>query len=97
MKTPFTSIFNPNNANIFPSIKTALNNLKQPNTMTDVFHDFNLVNSWAQPHNSQRIFCNSKFTLEPGVFNVKKNVVPDVAEHALPAKIFEFKERRVSI
>ena len=47
MKTPFTSIFNPNNANIFPSIKTALNNLKQPNTMTDVFHDFNLVNSWA--------------------------------------------------
>ena len=47
IKTPFISIFNTNNTNVFPSIKHiyTFNNLKQPNTMTDVFHDFSLVHS----------------------------------------------------
>ena len=64
--------------------------------MADVFHDFNLVNSWTKPHNLERILYNSKFTSEPHVFHVK-NVVKNLAEHVLPEKIFDLKEKRVSI
>ena len=72
IKTRFISIFNLNNAIIVSSIKMAFNNLKEPNTIADVFQDLDLVNNKTQPHNSERILCKSKFALEPEVFYLRK-------------------------
>lgn len=67
----FVFTFNPNNNNIFLTIKNTFKNLQKSKMMKYILKDYILVKSWMQPPNLERKCCKSKFSSEQKTFKVK--------------------------
>jgi len=65
---PFISTYNPNNYNLFPTIKRTFDSLKTMPTTKDIFKNYRLIDSKRQAPNLEKLLCKSQFLSQEQVF-----------------------------
>ena len=63
-KITFISTHNPNNKNIFPTIKEVFKTLQNQESTKNIFSSFNLIRSLRQPPNLKRLLTKAKYDSE---------------------------------
>ena len=56
---PFVHTNNPNNPNIFKTVRSSINSIKTSSKSADIFKSYNLINSEKQPRNLKRRLCQN--------------------------------------
>ena len=59
---PFISTYNPNNRNLFPTIKRTFDSLKTMATTKEIFKNYRLIDSKRQAPSLEKLLCNSHFS-----------------------------------
>ena len=87
----FITTHNPNNPNIFPMIKSSLQQLNSVPYLKNELNNINLINSKRQPPNLERMLCNTEYIDEDqlGVKKCGKNCV--CCPYLLETKTYKFK------
>ena len=61
---PFVHTNNPNNPDIFKTIKTSIDLIKTSSKSANIFKSYDLINSTKQPRNLERLLCKTEYIVK---------------------------------
>ena len=69
---PFVTTYNPNNANITPITTQLINTLKHNTDTSNIFKNYQFINSKRQSQNLKNLLCKSYFSINKPIHHVRK-------------------------